>query len=72
MVETGHLEAISMARYTLKFNSRNFLRRVGTQKTTREYQDRQAIYSQGEPADAMFHIQNGSVKLVVASPRGKL
>ena len=60
-----------MSRHTLTFNSRNFLKRVGTQKTTREYQDRQAIYSQGDAADAMFHIQNGSVKLVVASPRGK-
>jgi len=60
-----------MARQTLRFNSRNFLRRVGTQKTTREYQDRQAIYAQGDAADAMFQIQNGHVKLVVASPRGK-
>ena len=60
-----------MSRHTLPFNSRNFLKRVGTQKTTREYQDRQAIYSQGDAADAMFHIQNGNVKLVVASPRGK-
>jgi len=39
--------------------------------TTREYQDRQVIYSQGDAADAMFHIQNGNVKLVVASPHGK-
>jgi CRP-like cAMP-binding protein len=61
-----------MSRQTLTFNSRTFLRRLGTQKTTREYQDRQVIYSQGDAADAMFHIQNGSVKLVVASPRGKL
>ena len=60
-----------MSRHTLTFNSRNFLERIGTQKTTREYQDRQVIYSQGDAADAMFHIQNGSVKLVVASPRGK-
>jgi len=60
-----------MSRPTLTFNSRNFLQRVGTHKTTREYQDRQAIYSQGDAADAMFHIQNGSVKLAVASPRGK-
>jgi CRP-like cAMP-binding protein len=60
-----------MSRQTLTFNSRNFLRRVGTQKTTREYQDRQAIYAQGDAADAMFQIQNGHVKLVVASPRGK-
>src|SRR5208337_842453 len=67
----GHLEAINMSRHTLSFNSRNFLKRVGTQKTTREYRDREVIYSQGDAADAMFHIQNGSVKLVVASPRGK-
>ena len=60
-----------MSKHTLTFNSRNFVKRVGTQKTTREYQDRQSIYSQGDAADAMFHIQNGSVKLVVASPRGK-
>jgi len=60
-----------MSRHTLAFNSRTFLKKVGTQKTTREYQDRQAIYSQGDAADAMFQIQNGNVKLVVASPRGK-
>ena len=60
-----------MSRRTLTFNSRNFLKRIGTQKTTREYQDQQVVYAQGDAADAMFHIQNGSVKLVVASPRGK-
>ena len=70
--EKGPLEAASLSRPTLTFNSRAFLRRIGTQKTTREYQDRQVVYSQGDAADAMFHIQNGSVKLVVASPRGKL
>jgi CRP-like cAMP-binding protein len=60
-----------MNTHKLPFNSRNLLKRVGTQKTTREYQNRQAIYSQGDGADAIFHIQNGRVKLVVASPRGK-
>ncbi|MGO8788301.1 MAG: Crp/Fnr family transcriptional regulator [Terriglobia bacterium] len=60
-----------MSRHTLTFNPRNFLKRMGTLKTTQEYQDRQVIYSQGAAADAMFQIQNGSVKLVVASPRGK-
>ena len=69
--KNGPLEATSMSRHTLTFNSQAFLRRVGTQKTTREYQDRQVVYSQGDAADAIFHIQNGSVKLVVASPRGK-
>jgi CRP-like cAMP-binding protein len=60
-----------MSRHTLTFNSRNFLRRVGTQKTTRDYHDRQAIYSQGDAADSMFCIQTGNVKLEIASQRGK-
>src|ERR1039457_7580570 len=55
----------------INLNSRNFLKRVGTQKMTRVYEERQAIYSQGDAADAMFCIQNGTVKRGVASPRGK-
>jgi CRP/FNR family cyclic AMP-dependent transcriptional regulator len=60
-----------MSRHPLTFNSRTFLKKVGAEKTTRDYQDRQAIYSQGDAADAIFQIQDGNVKLVVASPRGK-
>ena len=60
-----------MSRHQLTLDSQTFLKKVGTQKTTRDYQDRQAIYSQGDDANAMFQIQNGNVKLVVASPRGK-
>ena len=55
----------------INLNSRDFLKRVGAQKTTRVYEERQAIYSQGDAADAMFCIQNGTVKLVVASLRGR-
>jgi len=55
----------------LTLSSRNFLKRVGAQKVTQEYLDRQAIYSQGDPANAIFHILNGNVKLVVTSPHGK-
>ena len=69
--ENGPLEATSMSTHTLTFNSRNFLRRVGTQKTTRHYHDRQAIYSQGDAADSMFCIQTGNVKLEIASQHGK-
>ena len=60
-----------MSRHTLTFNSRNFLSRVGTQKTTQDYHDRQVIYSQGDAADSVFYIQTGNVKLEIASDRGK-
>ncbi len=55
----------------LSFDSRKLLTKVGRRKTILEYQDQQAIYSQGDVADAMFHIQSGNVKLTVESSRGK-
>ena len=60
-----------MGRKTLTVNPRSFLKRIGIQETARDYQNGQAIYSQGDAADAMFQIQQGNVKLVVASPQGK-
>ena len=35
------------------------------------YRDNQTIFWQGDPADALFVITRGNVKLVVVSPRGK-
>ena len=60
-----------MARDMLLFDSQSLLKMVGSKKSTQEHQDRQVIYSQGDVADAVYQIQNGNVKLVVASPRGK-
>ena len=60
-----------MNRRTLTFNSRNFLKKIGTQKTTREYRSQQDVYVQGDAADGMFNIQQGNVKLTVESKRGK-
>ena len=56
---------------TLILNSRDFLKNIGTQKTTREYRNQQDVYLQGDAADAMFNIQQGNVKLTVESKRGK-
>ena len=69
--EIGAIKVFSVSRRPLSFTSRNFLNKVGTQKTTRDYQDRQTIYSQGDAADAMFYIQAGNVKLEMTSQRGK-
>jgi CRP-like cAMP-binding protein len=49
----------------------DLLGRIGTQKTTREYRDKEEIFSQGDAADAMFYIESGHVKLTVASKSGK-
>jgi len=60
-----------MSSYMLTLSSRNLLKRTGAQKTIQDYRERQPIYSQGDPANAIFHILNGNVKLVVTSPHGK-
>jgi CRP/FNR family transcriptional regulator, cyclic AMP receptor protein len=39
--------------------------------TTKAYQKKHVIFSQGSPADSVFHIETGKVKLTVLSTRGK-
>lgn len=53
------------------FNPLEFFKRVGTHTATRDYRNRQAIFAQGDKADAMFYIETGNVKLTVTSKRGK-
>ena len=55
----------------LAFDPRAFLTRIETGKTTREYQNKQTVFSQGDAADAVFFIRTGKVKLTVVSTRGK-
>jgi CRP/FNR family cyclic AMP-dependent transcriptional regulator len=40
-------------------------------KTIKAYRSDQRIFAQGDPADAIFYIQKGKVKLTVVSKRGK-
>src|SRR5207245_9928804 len=39
--------------------------------TTKDYRKKSTIFSQGNPADAVFYIEKGKVKLTVLSTRGK-
>jgi CRP/FNR family transcriptional regulator, cyclic AMP receptor protein len=54
-----------------RFNLENFLSTVDEGRTLSTYQTKQKIYSQGDPADAVFYIQKGSVKACVTSESGK-
>jgi CRP/FNR family transcriptional regulator, cyclic AMP receptor protein len=56
---------------TLTFNPREALGRFTAGRTTREYRDEEVVFSQGDPADAVFYLQSGKVKLTVASSSGK-
>src|SRR5271167_1972042 len=56
---------------TLTSNPGIFLKRIGGRKTSREYRNKEPIFSQGDAADAMFYIEAGNVKLTVLSKHGR-
>src|SRR6202030_2420750 len=46
-------------------------KKFGAGMTTRNYRDKEIVFSQGDPADAVFYIQSGTVKLTAVSSRRK-
>jgi CRP-like cAMP-binding protein len=53
------------------FDPSAFLAKVGIGRTLADYKKNQRIFSQGDPADSIFYIQTGKVKLTVISKQGK-
>jgi CRP/FNR family cyclic AMP-dependent transcriptional regulator len=53
------------------FDAQLFLESVGASRRVEEFRKKQAIFSQGEPADSVMYIQKGSVKLTVVNESGK-
>jgi hypothetical protein len=53
------------------FAPKAFLTKAGGGKTISKYQIDQPVFSQGDPADSVFYIQSGKVKVTVVSEQGK-
>ena len=53
------------------FDPNAFLTRAGLGRTIIELNKKQIIFSQGDPADAVFYIQRGKIRLSVTSSGGK-
>ena len=53
------------------FNSKLFLATVNGSRTLSDHRKGKVIFSQGDPADSVFYIQSGKVKVTVVSERGK-
>lgn len=53
------------------FDAKSFLAQVGAGRSIGKYAKNQIIFSQGEPADAVFYVQKGKVKITVVSEQGK-
>jgi CRP-like cAMP-binding protein len=53
------------------FDPQIFLAKVGVGKANVELRRQQIVFSQGDPADAVFYIQRGKIELRVVSQQGK-
>jgi CRP/FNR family transcriptional regulator, cyclic AMP receptor protein len=53
------------------FNPKSFLAKVGEGRSIGAYRKDQIVFSQGDPADAVYYIQKGKVKVTVVSEQGK-
>ena len=53
------------------FNPKTFLETPGKGKKLRTYRKNEVVFRQGDPADTVFYIKKGRVKLSVLSPAGK-
>jgi CRP/FNR family transcriptional regulator, cyclic AMP receptor protein len=53
------------------FDPKSFLATVGEGRSIGKYRKNDVVFSQGEAADAVFHIQKGKVKITVVSEQGK-
>jgi CRP/FNR family cyclic AMP-dependent transcriptional regulator len=53
------------------FDPKVFLAKAGGGRTIAEYSKGQMVFSQGDPANAVFYIRKGKIKLTVVSNNGK-
>jgi CRP/FNR family transcriptional regulator, cyclic AMP receptor protein len=53
------------------FDVKTFLATVNGGRTVSKYHENQMVFSQGDPADSVFYVQEGKVKVTVVSEHGK-
>ena len=72
-IATQKNQKVSMAakKRIASFDPKSFLVKAGEGRTITNQAADQVIFSQGDPADSAFYVQNGKVKITVLSKRGK-
>lgn len=72
--ETAHRTSASAAPATpgkTAFDPKTFLATVSQGRTVARYAKGGLVFAQEDPADAVFYVQKGKIKIVVASKQGK-
>jgi CRP/FNR family cyclic AMP-dependent transcriptional regulator len=60
-----------MAGPKIDFDASTFLASAGLGRRIAKFKPKQALFSQGQPADAIFYLQDGRAKVTVVSTNGK-
>jgi CRP/FNR family cyclic AMP-dependent transcriptional regulator len=66
-----NLRPAAVGEHLATFDPRILLTKLSAGKSSREYLVGEYIFSQGDPADAVFYVQSGKVKFTVVSKSGK-
>ena len=53
------------------FEASDFLSKMDGGRTLQQFRKNEKVFAQGDPADAVFYIQEGKVKVFVVSQQGK-
>jgi len=61
----------ALAKKKRAFHPKTFLATIGDGRKTLEFAKKQTVFAQGDPADAVFYLQTGKVRLTVVSKNGK-
>ena len=69
-MEVGQIGPV-MKRQAIPFDPKVFLATANGAGTIIKYKKGQIIFSQGDPANSVFYIHNGNVKVSIASEQGK-
>src|SRR3984893_4313576 len=69
--DSRHRRCVMATKSRPSFDPKSFLAVVGGGRSIGEYRKDQIVMSQGDPADAVFYIESGKVKLTVVSEQGK-
>jgi CRP-like cAMP-binding protein len=54
-----------------RFDAAAFLANAGVGRRIIQLEPKKDFFSQGDPADSVFYLQNGRAKVTVVSPAGK-
>jgi CRP/FNR family transcriptional regulator, cyclic AMP receptor protein len=70
-VQTVTPKGSSVAICIPTYSGRSLLTLIGVRRSSVEYQPKEAVFQQGDIADAVFYIESGTVQIAVLSDQGK-